>query len=108
MENTDILRSLAGKLEIARTGVPDERLRELIETRISDLIANDFNRLVRLLYRLDISEKKLYATLEANKGTDAAVIITALIIEQQVQKAQSRRQENQFKKDDNIPEDEKW
>jgi hypothetical protein len=108
MENREILVTLANQLEMVQTDSPAEKLRELIRLRISDLITNDFNRLVMLLYQLDVSEKKLNACLEENKKTDAATIITELIIERQLQKAQSRKQEHPFKKDNNIPEDEKW
>ena len=108
MENREILIALANQLEIVQTDSPAEKIRELIKLRISDLITNDFNRLVMLLYRLDVNEKKLYSCLEENKGVDAATIITELIIERQLQKARSREQDHLFKKDDNIPEDEKW
>lgn len=106
MENREILIALADQLEVGQTDFPEGRLRELIRQRISYLIANDFNRLILLLYRLDVSEKKLYASLEENNEIDAPTIITELIIERQLQKARSR--ENPFKKDDNFPEDEKW
>ncbi len=107
-ENKYALLELARQFDIDDTGSTEERLRELIKDRISFLIANDFNRLIMFLYKLDVSEKKLYARLELKKGVDAETIITDLIIERQFQKAQSRKKKYPFKKDDTIDEDEKW
>ncbi len=73
---------------------------------MNHLITRDFNRLVILLYRLDISEKKLKQTIEAHPDQTAASLITDLILERQEQKKQSREQFKQNPSD--IPEAEKW
>jgi len=59
-----------------------------------------------ILYRMDVSEIKLKQLLNENPGTDAALIITDLMIERQEQKMISRQQFR--KKDENISDDEKW
>jgi hypothetical protein len=61
--------------------------------------------LVSLLYRIDVPEKKLRYLLEQQQGENAPLLIADLIIERQLQKIESRKQ---FKKDDPIPDDEKW
>ncbi len=48
---------------------------------INEWITQDFKKLLLVLYRLDVSEKKLSQLLAENKGIDAANIIAALIIE---------------------------
>ncbi len=59
-----------------------------------------------MLYRLDVSEKKLSQLLAENKGTDAANIIATLIIEKIAAAKVSREK---YKMDPStIPEDEKW
>ena len=72
---------------------------------INHLIRADFSRLVTSLYRLDISETKLKKTLEDNVDTDAGKLIAALIIERQIQKIKTRAQ---FRRQQDIPDDEKW
>ena len=72
---------------------------------VSMLINHDFAKLVQLLYRIDVSEKKLREALDENKDKDSAEIIAELIIERQLQKIKTRK-ENQGNKE--IDENEKW
>lgn len=99
--------------EIARiTGLPEEVaaegpvFKEKLIALINELIANDFERLIGLLYRLDISEKKLKQALAENSGTDAALLIADAIIQRQAEKIKTRAELR--RQNDNIPEDEKW
>lgn len=72
----------------------DERMkaiRELLKVKIDELIHHDLERLKWILYRIDVSEKKLHEAL-SNSESDAATVITDLIIERQIQKAESRKQ----------------
>jgi len=48
---------------------------------INDCIKNDFNKLVQLLYRIDVSEEKLKSILQSHPNEDAAKLIAAVIIE---------------------------
>lgn len=80
--------------------------REQLVAFVNELIAHDFNRLVLLLYRLDISEKKLKQTLHHHRDSNAGELITQLILERQEEKKKSRAQFKQNSWD--IPEDEKW
>lgn len=73
---------------------------------INDWITQDFKKLLLVLYRLDVSEKKLSQLLAENKGVDAANIIAALIIERI---AASKASREKYKMDPStIPDDEKW
>ena len=58
-----------------------------------------------MLYRIDVSEQKLKQLVQKKPTTDAAVIITDLLIERQEQKMKTKIS---FKEDDNIPDDDKW
>ncbi|MBL0134480.1 MAG: hypothetical protein IPP79_10985 [Chitinophagaceae bacterium] len=71
---------------------PDKAQAEQMIALINELIVNDFDKLVQLLYRLDIDELKLKTILRNNPDTDAGKIITALIIERQLQKKKSREE----------------
>lgn len=48
---------------------------------INECIQHDFNKLVHLLYRIDVSEEKLKYILQLNPNEDAAKLIAAVIIE---------------------------
>lgn len=80
--------------------------KKAIEQRINDLITNNFQQFIYVLYKVDVSENKLKKVLQENKQTDAAAIITNLIIERLQQKIDTR---NHFKNNnETIPDDEKW
>jgi hypothetical protein len=105
LEGTTLARSeLAREFNISETGDPNALLSELAEY-INHLIQTDFNRLVAILYRIDISEDTLNLTLKGNQGTDAGLLIARLVLERQLQKIQMRQQ---FKPQQDIPDDEKW
>lgn len=93
-------------LQLISTQPENEERRAELVTCVNELILLDFDKLVRILYRLDIDEKKLKALLKQNEGTDAGQIIADLIIERQIQKIESRRQFKQ--RDDDISEEDKW
>jgi hypothetical protein len=82
----------------------DYAFRQKLEDGINDLIVHNFEKLVQLLYRIDVNEAKLKAMLADNTNEDAAKIIAALIIERQLQKIKSRAE---FKKN-NDPSEERW
>ena len=80
-------------------------LREALAVWVNDLIQQDLNELIRLLYRIDISESRLKFLLHEKVGEDAAFIIADLIIERQLQKIKSRQQFRQPPPDN---EEERW
>lgn len=73
---------------------------------INQLIANDFAKLVYLLYAVDVSEKKLKQILAEHPNEDAGKLIAVMILERQEQKRKSREQFKQ--KEEDIPEEDKW
>ncbi len=73
---------------------------------INDLIVHDFDRLLGLLYRHDVSEQKIKTLLKENPDTNASENIARLVIERQVQKIKSRQEHRRDQ--DNISEEERW
>ena len=105
MEN-ELIRTLSSYAEIQLSeDISLNELQEKLKQHINHLIQHDFEKLVTLLYRIDVSEKKLKELLQQNVNKDAAEIIAKLIIERQLEKIKTR---NQFKREDNISEEEKW
>jgi hypothetical protein len=68
-----------------------EMLGQILADRINTMITADFNGLISLLYRIDVSEPKLKQLLKENTGTDAGLLIARLILERQWQKIETRR-----------------
>ena len=81
-----------------------EELKIALSYYINDLITHDLNKLMSLLYRVDVSEKVLKENLR-EQNQEAGLIIAELIIDRQLQKTKTRKQ---FKSGDDIPENEKW
>src|SRR4026207_2526930 len=80
--------------------------KQVLAAKINELANTEFQKLVPILYRMDISETKLKQLLSDNPGTDAGLIIADLMIERQKEKIRSRQQFS--KRDENIGDDEKW
>ena len=105
----DSLHATATELEIERRDENEEQLRKIIVDRIRDLIHTDFQKLVNILYRMDVSETKLKRMLEENPESDAGVIIAELIIERQAQKIRLRNEQSNISKNNtDIPEEDRW
>lgn len=87
--------------------VTEEELILLLSTKINDLIQNDFSRLLTLLYRIDVDERKLKAMLQQNPDSDAGLLIAHMVLDRQKQKQATRKQ---FREDQNKTGDteEKW
>ena len=90
-----------------RENISLDELRQILSEYINPLISNNFNKLISILYRLDINESKLKQLLLDNPSGDAGKIIADLIIERQMQKIKSRQSFRQ-KGENNIDENEKW
>lgn len=80
-------------------------MKEQLIVYINYLLLHDFNKLVQILYRVDVDEKKLKVLLQENKETDAAIIIADLLLQRQEEKIKTKQE---FKPGDDIPEEEKW
>jgi hypothetical protein len=78
----------------------------ILTAYINQLIQTDFQKLVFILYRIDVNETRLKKILKESPGEDSGRIIADLIIERQLQKIKSRQQFSQ--RDNNIDENEKW
>ncbi|WP_083262347.1 hypothetical protein [Roseivirga sp. 4D4] len=57
---------------------------------VEDLMAKDFNRLINILYRIDVSEEKLKEALALSNDNPASVV-TKMILDRQLQKVETRK-----------------
>ena len=100
------MNSTAELFELFEVPTQQRNQQQVLIDKINELVEQDFAKLIFLLYRFDINEKKLKSTLTASPGKTAGELILPLLLERAAQKAESR---NNFKKNNSeIPEDEKW
>ncbi|MGG9970999.1 hypothetical protein ACQ33O_04315 [Ferruginibacter sp. SUN002] len=106
MEQQAIIQNINKDLAIA---LPEntsfEELRKLLAEHINFLIKTNFEKLVSILYRIDVSEPKLKQLLQETTE-DAGNVIADTIIERQLEKIKSRQQFSQ--RDNNISNEEQW
>ena len=104
--NKDLIPAINQSLEISLPdSISSEELREKLIAHINALINQDFEKLVFLLYRIDVNESKMRYLLDQREGENAAGLIADLIIERQLQKIKSRKES---KSNSDIPDKEKW
>ena len=84
----------------------NEDILQQLARLINDLIVHDFERLIRILYRVDVDERKLKKMLHDHPQQDAGILIAELLIDRQLQKEHFKKT---FSKDSNdIPEEDRW
>ena len=69
-----------------------QAFRNLLIARIEELAEKNMDKLMWLLYRVDVSERKLHATLKQTPPEQFAPVIADMIIERQIQKIKSRNE----------------
>jgi hypothetical protein len=101
-----IVAGINNSLELElKESISMDELRNLLSSHIHLLINYNFNKLVSILYRIDVSEMKLRQLLQDNPAEDAGKIIAELIIDRQLQKIKTRKEGGN---NPDIPEDDKW
>jgi hypothetical protein len=107
MDNDELGREINNTMAIeAAPGISMDDLQQLVADHVNNLIQHNFQKLITVLYRVDVSEIKLKQLLQENPGLDAGKIIGGLIIERQIQKIKTRQQFS--KRDNNFTGEEKW
>lgn len=76
-------------------GVSDERMLQIIEQRVTELMSQSPDLLFSYLYRLDISEKKIKQGLYESDGMSPNLAIARLILERQKQRIASKKKYKQ-------------
>lgn len=106
MKQEQIIHEVAKEMGIALRDDDYSITKNLLISRINDLVATNFDKLISILYRMDVNEAKLKLLLKNNPDTDAGLLIANLMIERQAQKIKSRQQFSQ--RDNDIEDENKW
>jgi hypothetical protein len=104
-EDSSSVENLVVRLCQSSSAIEKEDWKKRLVAAVNELLVHRFDQLVFLLYKVDVNEKKLKQLLKENPSEDAAVIITNLLLQRQEEKEKSRQA---FKKNDDVPDDEKW
>lgn len=83
----------------------EENKKDQLRLYVTELIDKDFEKLMLLLYRVDVDEVKLRSDLQKSPAADAAAIITDRILERLQQKKDAREK---YRTDPNASDEEKW
>ena len=105
MNEKESISDLLVKLDQDISVFEKQSLKEQLAVYINDLLLHNFDYLIHLLYRVDVSESKLKNLLRETPQTDAALIIADLMIQRQEEKRQSRAS---HKKTTDQDDEEKW
>lgn len=104
----NIITAIGASMDIVlRDDLSLDELKKMLAEHVNLLIGNNFNKLISILYRMDINELRLRQLLNESTSQDAGTIIADLIIERQLQKIKSREMSPK-KGENNINENEKW
>jgi hypothetical protein len=79
--------------------------RAIVESCIAYLIDHDFNRLIQLLYRIDVDESLLRRKLKEFPEVPAYLLITDLILERNLARQEFKRH---HRPDEDIPAEDRW
>jgi hypothetical protein len=86
-------------------GITYDQLEALLAQRLEELISQNFQQFVLLLYKIDVAENKVREVMESDISPDAYRKIAALLIQRQQQKIISRKE---FTKPIDDDGEEKW
>jgi hypothetical protein len=99
------LNSLLQQITATSSADTIHGLQKKLEHAINELINSNFEKLVQLLYRVDVDEEKVKTLLRQHPGEDAAKIIAALLITRQIEKETTKKR---FTQNNSGDEEEKW
>lgn len=96
-----ILAELSTELSVEK----QESLKQGLAVYLNDLLLHDFHSLVQLLYRVDVSEKKIKTVLQEHPSEDAGNLLAGLLIQRQAEKRVTR---NRFRSSPGSSDEERW
>jgi hypothetical protein len=103
MDTTALILAINKDLELSLPADLEETLmRQQLAAYLNQLILADFQKLVYLLYRIDVDEMKLKKMLRDFPDQDAGLLMADMVIERERKKAETRMK---FKRNVDSEED---
>ena len=99
-QSTAIAHTVFDSFEIDESYLPtmlDETarlaaVRQVLIQRIEELLVKDLEKLMWILYRIDVSEAKVHEALAVNSSMNYAEALADLIIQRQIEKVRTRQE----------------
>lgn len=94
MENeiNEVYGIISRNFEVERSGeITFETLRDLLGMRIRELLDKNLEKLVSIMYRIDLNQEKVDRIFENISKDEIAFQLAVLIIERQMEKVRTRR-----------------
>ena len=90
--NKELIPLLNAQMMIELPGnISMDELQDYLTNYFKKLIEQDFEKLISILYKIDVDENKLKALLKQNTGTDSGDVIAMLVIDRQLKKIETRK-----------------
>ncbi len=89
---TQVQNSLQLRPDLVEKVNTDGELLKLIEELVTELVNHDFERLLLMLYRLDVNEQKVKQAIDTAGPNNASRNIAELVLAREKEKAVSREQ----------------
>lgn len=90
-ESKELTDAISSRFELEKTeGFTLDDLRDALYLRIRELLDKNVERLLSMLYRVDLSQKRLDEIFENGSKDDIALKIAEAVIDRQLQKIKTR------------------
>lgn len=96
----EIIRNNFNLPEVADEEISLQKIRALLIDQLDFLIDHDFEKLLWILYHIDVSEEKAKAALAVNTIQKHSEVLADLIIKRQIEKTKTRLEYREEHKDD--------
>jgi plasmid maintenance system antidote protein VapI len=106
-QNIEVFELIARDLGLDKTEkeqISYQELTDLVADRIAHMLTTSPETLFSLLYRLDVSEKKVDAVMKGSDSRPTNVALAGLIIDRQIERLRTKKEYRQ----DNINGWERW
>jgi len=91
-ENKELAEAISSRFDLAKTGdLTLDDLKKALTIRILDLLERNIERLLSMLYRVDLSPRKLDEIFMSGSKEEIAEKIAEAVIERQLKKLETRK-----------------
>jgi hypothetical protein len=91
-DSQEVFDIVSGNFELQKQDVLSyEELHNILSQRIRELLEKNVEKLVHILYRIDVNQKKTDDIFNNLSKDDIALLLTDAVIERQLQKVHTRR-----------------
>jgi hypothetical protein len=100
-----VLNEIIRLLDVPGASVSRDDGLSILSSAVNDLLVHNPDKLISILYRMDVSEQKIKEMLHSRPNEDAGILIAQLMIDRQEARIIARRT---FKMPESDDEEEKW